>query len=166
MIPQERFWIGTTRFDNKTFKENVDWRKKHNWKGCIYGVDKYMSTHPLASPPNALIYVLEMNNEINKIMGIGLIRNKINHDHKALINLTDRHYNRYIYNSNYRIDASKFSEKQNKFIQILEIMVFKGYKHLKRGNGITLLKWNRFLNDEIRGKFVYFFKYLFSQKPT
>lgn len=46
MIPQERFWIGTTRFDNKTFKENVDWRTKHNWKGCIYGVDKYMSTHP------------------------------------------------------------------------------------------------------------------------
>ena len=31
-----------------------------------------------------------------------------------------------------------FHKKQKKFIQILEIMVFKGYKHLKRGmNYIT-----------------------------
>ena len=61
MLKNERFWIGTTRFNNKTFNENKDWRAKHEWKGCIYGVDKYMSTHPKASPPNGLIYVLEMN---------------------------------------------------------------------------------------------------------
>jgi hypothetical protein len=161
MLKNERFWIGTTRFNNKTFNENKDWRAKHNWKGCIYGVDKYMSTHPKASPPNGLIYVLEMNNETNKIMGIGIVRNKINHDDKALINFTDRHYNKYIYHSKYRIDSSEFTELQKKYIDILEIILFKGQDHFKRGNGITILKWKSLLNDEIMGKFVRFFRGLF-----
>jgi len=158
----ERFWIGTTRFNNKTFEENKDWKEKHKWKGCIYGVDKYMSTHPKASAPNGLIYVLEMNNDINKIMGIGLVRNKINHDDKALINFTDRHYNKYIYHSAYRIDASEFTEKQKKYIEILEIIVFKGYRHFKRGNGITIIKWNRFKTDVTKSKFISFFRNLFN----
>jgi len=164
MSSKESFWIGTTRFNNKTFKENEDWRIKHNWKGCIYGVDKYMSTHPLASPANGLIYVLEMNNDINKIMGIGLVRNKINHDDKALINFTDRHYNKYIYHSAYRIDASEFTENHKKYIEILELIAFKGYGHFKRGNGITIIKWNRLQTDEIKGKFVKFFRNLFKNQ--
>ena len=40
----EKFYIGTTRFTNETFKENSDWRKKHKWKGCIYGLNKKMPT--------------------------------------------------------------------------------------------------------------------------
>jgi len=30
----ERVYIGTTRFNNFTYKENNDWREKHKWKGC------------------------------------------------------------------------------------------------------------------------------------
>ena len=45
------------------------------WKGCVYGCNKKM---PLAVPHLALVYVIEMNNDTNKIMGIGLVRNYIN----------------------------------------------------------------------------------------
>ena len=62
--PGEKFYIGTTRFSAKTFDENKKWRTKHNWVGCCYGVNKKVSP---TIPPNALIYVLEMNNDTNTI---------------------------------------------------------------------------------------------------
>ena len=65
----EKFYIGTTRFNNLTYNENVEWRRKHQWDGCIYGCNKKM---PRCVPHMSLIFVLEMNNDTNKIMGIGL----------------------------------------------------------------------------------------------
>ena len=57
MKADEKFYIGTTRFTNDTYKENREWREKHDWKGCIYGLNKRM---PQSVPKDALIYVLEM----------------------------------------------------------------------------------------------------------
>ena len=152
------FYIGTTRFNTFTFEENKKWREKHTHNGCIYPTNKRIAE---SIRLNSLVFVLEMNNDINKIMGIGLVRNKINHDDKALINFTDRHYNKYIYHSAYRIDASEFTEKQKKYIEILELIAFKGYRHFKRGNGITIIKWERFKTDETKSKFISFFRKLF-----
>ena len=67
MDKNERFWIGTTRFTNYTYKENQDWRERFKWKGCIYGLNKKL---PLTVPHLGLVFVLEMNNDQNKIMGI------------------------------------------------------------------------------------------------
>ena len=50
----EKFYIGTIRFTNETFKENSEWRKKHKWKGCIYGLNKKM---PTTVPYMALVFV-------------------------------------------------------------------------------------------------------------
>ena len=36
----EKFYIGTTRFTTSTYAENKAWRDKHNWRGCIYGLNK------------------------------------------------------------------------------------------------------------------------------
>lgn len=36
----EKFYIGTTRFTTSTYAENKEWRDNHNWKGCIYGLNK------------------------------------------------------------------------------------------------------------------------------
>ena len=105
MADDERFYIGTTRFSNNTWKENTEWREKHKWKGCIYGLNKRM---PHTVPKNALIYVLEMNNDKNEIEGIGLIRNYINYKYRANIYKSDTNYNRFIYNSNYHIDKKKY----------------------------------------------------------
>ena len=134
----ERVYIGTTRFNNVTFEENIKWRKKHNWKGCIYGCSKKM---PISVPTLALVYVIEMNNDINKIMGIGVVRNYINMEYSTCIYRSNTNYNRYIYNSSVRKDRSELNEK---LLLALELMVFKGYEHFKRGHGITMIPWKRF----------------------
>ncbi len=152
---EEDFYIGTTRFTNETFKENENWREKHNWKGCIYGLNK---KNPLTLGSKALIYVIEMNNDTNHIEGIGLIRNYINKDYKACIYYSDTNYNRYIYNSNLRIDKKDF--KHPKTIELLERMIFYGSGHYKRGRGITIIDWNR-LHPKIIKILKLFFSKLF-----
>lgn len=136
----EKFYIGTTRFTNATYKENLEWRERFKWKGCIYGCNKKM---PLVVPYMAVVYVIEMNNDTNKIMGIGLIRNYINHKYKMCIYKSDTNYNRYVYNSACRKDRSEINEK---LLCALELIVFKGSGHFKRGQGITTIPWKRFAN--------------------
>ena len=152
----EKFYIGTTRFNNRTFQENIEWRKKHNWRGCMYGTNKRIAK---TIPNKALIFVIEMNNDTNSIEGIGLIRNFINPDYKSCIYKSDRNYNRYIYNSGYRKNITEINSK--KVIEMLELILFYGYGHYKRGIGITTIKWSRF--DELATKvLIRFFSELFN----
>ena len=159
LLSQEHFYIGTTRFTNKTFQENKEWRKKNNWEGCIYGVNKRIS-HSVAHriPKNALIPVIEMNNNTNKIEGIGLIRNYINYKYKTTIYKTNEFVdcNRYIYNSNKRIDIKNI--KYKKMIEVLEQILFYGSNHYKRGRGITILNWNKFDENLARILRIFFTK--------
>ena len=130
------FYISTTRFTNETYNENKTWRERNNWKGCVYAVPIEIA---ITIPQLSKIFVLEMNNSINKIMGIGLIRNKVRYDLKYKIH-RDNNYNRYIYRSYYRIEREKCDPK---YLLLLEKMVFKGKAHLKRGYGFTTIpiKW-------------------------
>ena len=66
--------ICVTRFDNKTFEENKIWKQKNNEIGCIYGSPIKITEKIL---PEQQILVLEMNNSINKIQGIGIIKNEL-----------------------------------------------------------------------------------------
>lgn len=123
--------IATTRFNRVTFNENKTWRENHKWEGGIYNT-------PLMTKisPEKVIFILEMNNDENKIEGIGLIRSRIWYDKYYKI-YSDGNYNRYTYKSQYRIDRSELSREDSKTVWILEQLVFTGYKHLKRGQGIT-----------------------------
>jgi hypothetical protein len=134
----ERFYIGSTRFTNYTYKENSEWRERFKWKGCVYGCNKKM---PLTVPHLALVYVIEMNNDTNKIMGIGLVRNYINLKYEMCIYKSDTNYNRYVYNSAHRKDRSEINKK---LLCALELILFKGSGHFKRGQGITTIPWKRF----------------------
>jgi hypothetical protein len=99
---------------------------------------------PLIVPHLALVYVIEMNNDTNKIMGIGLVRNYINLKYEVCIykrRWKGNNYNRYIYNSAHRKDRSEINKK---LLCALELIVFKGYGHFKRGPGITTIPWKRF----------------------
>jgi hypothetical protein len=78
------------------------------------------------------IYVIEMNNETNKIIGIGLIKNKIIPKHHKIY--SDNNYNRYTYYGKKRINASDFDDK---VLYELEQRLFKGKNHLKRSQGIV-----------------------------
>lgn len=139
--------VGVTRFNNKTWDENCDYRDKNDIVGCCYGTPVLLQTD---IPIGALLYVLEMNNEKNKIMGIGLIRNHNRCDKRYII-YSDGNYNRYNYKSDYRIDRSEFKDKNETLLVLMELLVFKGYTHMKRGHGIQLIKKKKY--KEIEKKF-------------
>ena len=63
--------IGTVRFNSDTWVENKLWRSENNWNGCVYGLDKQI---PDKVPYGSSIYIIEMNNTTNQIMGIGKIK--------------------------------------------------------------------------------------------
>lgn len=85
-------------------------------------------------PPDVLLGVLEMNNDINRILGIGLIHNKTRP--KTWV-YEQGNYNRNTYFGTRRIDRSEMTEAEEKIMELLDAYCFKGNGHLKRGQGIT-----------------------------
>ena len=88
-------------------------------------------------------FVLEMNNEINKVMGIGVIKNKIS---KRKVKIySNPYFNRYCYEGNkfiklYDIENNKsLLEKEiyDNFIELFEKIIFYGKGHMKRGQSMT-----------------------------
>jgi hypothetical protein len=121
--------LAVTHFNNTTLLENERWRETNNYCGCIYNSPvSIKETIMLFSK----IYVIEMNNETNKIIGIGLIKNKIIPKHHKIY--SDNNYNRYTYYGKKRINASDFDDK---VLYELEQRLFKGKNHLKRSQGIV-----------------------------
>jgi|TARA_X000000368_G_C22745468_1_gene585866 hypothetical protein len=139
---QHEFLIGTVRFNNKTYIENLKWKQRKEYNGCAYGLDKPLSNK---IPSGKYIYIVEMNNEINKIMGIGKIKNIIIHSNRSRMYNEDR-LNNYIYKSKDFISRLKIIETQPKgelVLKFLENLLFRGSKHFKRGQGCVILPWNR-----------------------
>ena len=127
--------LATTRFNTDTWNENKRWRGRNQWNGCVYGTpvriaDKYT--------PNIYMFILEMHNDKNKIKGIGLIRNAlvIGEYHNIY---SDGNYNRFTYKSKHRIDRRELAKEDKYVIRVLDALVFKGARHLKRGQGINVV---------------------------
>ena len=125
--------ISTTRFNNETWDENYKWREKNKCAGCAYGLMKPISEE---IGLNTYMIVLEMNNDKNKIMGFGFIQNMTNPKHNIKI-YSKQKFCYYTYHSPYRIDRNELLSRENIIIEILEVLVFYGKGHLKRGQGIT-----------------------------
>jgi len=121
----------TSRFSNETWNENVRYRLKREIS-CIY-----CSPCPIASfvPDNSILFVLEMNNDTNKLMGVGMVRNSPKYNMNRVYN--NGSYNRYSYVGPERIDRKNMSEEENTVFIALEYLCFKGNKHMKRGYGLT-----------------------------
>ena len=143
------FYICVTRFNIETWRENNNWKVSNNYSGCIYNTPVYIKNIiPLEMP----VYIIEMNNDTNEIMGIGKIYNKVYTDKKYNI-YNDNNYNRYIYKSSFRLDKKDFDESLKEIIRNLEKLLFTGKTHLKRGHGIqivsdTLKKLDNFSFDK------------------
>ena len=73
-----------------------------------------------------------MNNEINKVIGIGLIKNRIYPKQNKIY--SDNNYNRYTYLGKKWIDYSLIDTET---LECLEERLFKGKRHLKRSQGIA-----------------------------
>jgi hypothetical protein len=125
--------IASTRFNNYTWNENLNYRNKIHHDGCIYGCPQSISTK---IPEESLLYIFEMNNSLNRIEGIGVIKNKIYYDNYYKI-YSDGNYNRFVYRSNYRIDREHLEVNYPDILTLFELLLFKGKTHLKRGFGIT-----------------------------
>ena len=139
-------YLASTRFNAETWKQNKSWRENNDYNGCIYGSPVRIKDDV---PIGANIIILEMQNDINKIAGIGLIKNNLALERRYKI-YEWGNYNRYTYNGELRIDRSSCTEAEEKVMRILDQLMFKGSRHLKRGSGITCLPgWivhNRHIN--------------------
>jgi len=155
------FYIACTRFNKLTYKENLDYRNK-NKEDVIYGAAlKIRNIYSAGS----LIFVAEMNNETNKIEGIGLIKNSLVSDKRHKI-YENNEYNRYIYRGKYWLSRNQIENLDNEIIEILDNILFKGKSHLKFRTGITILTeklfthWNyelRTLKNKIKYLFIDYF---------
>jgi hypothetical protein len=143
--------IVTSRFNNSTWEENCSFRDKHKEVACIYGSPQQMTEK---IPLNSLVFVVEMNNSTNKIEGIGLIRNLLNHEKKIRVYQTGN-YNRYTYQGNFRIDRCTIEFVCPQILQILEKLVFTGKTHLKRGAGFTRIPEKLYKHHKILENYNY-----------
>ena len=157
------FYLACTRFNNDTYAENTNYRNKHN-EIAIYGTTlKIRNIYNVGT----LIFIVEMNNEQNKIEGIGLIKNLLVCDKRYKIYDNDE-YNRYIYRGKYWLSRSQINNVNEKIIEIFENILFKGKSHLKCRMGITIITeklfvhWNydlQILKNMVKYVFISYFKY-------
>jgi hypothetical protein len=129
---RNRHSLVTTRFTTETWNQNrkfID-SMKNKYK-CVYCAPCPMAKRIV---PESIVFVLEMNNDTNEIMGIGMIQNKPNQGKKIY---SDNNYNRCTYFGKYRIDRKEMNQDENNVIIWLEKQCFYGRTHLKRGQGIT-----------------------------
>lgn len=150
---KHRFYLATTRFNRETWKQNESYRHDIGHRGCMYGTPLKIASR---IPNESFMFILEMMNlpknhkeGPGKIMGIGYLKNRIYYREKHNI-YKDRNYNRYNYNSPYRINREQMKEFDPDMFAILEEMVFCGYSHLKRGQGITCVPAKKLEDKELR----------------
>jgi len=122
----------TTRFNNITAAENKQFRERKWQNGCIYGTSVMVSKR---INPNAKLFVLEMNNDMNKIIGVGLVLNKPIFNKYKIYN--ENSYNRYSYIGKKRISREDMTEEEEIIMKIFDILCFSGTNHTKRGHGMT-----------------------------
>ena len=160
------FYLACTRFNNATYAENINYRNKHN-ENVIYGTTlQIRHIYDLGIQ----IFVVEMNNEENKIEGIGLIKNLLVCDKRHKIYENDE-YNRYIYKGKYWLSRSQINNVNEKITEMFENALFKGKSHLKCRMGITIITqklfvhWNydlQIVKNMVKHVFLGYFKYKYN----
>jgi len=156
--------IVTIRFNNETWTSNNNYRIKKNIK-CIYATPFRLTSN---IEINSYVYVIEMNNSNNQIIGIGLIKNKIQTNKYYKVQ-NDKNFNRYIYIGNHHIPREIILNFNPQLVFILEEILFKGKTHSKRGSGLTkipekILKFDICKNIDIKNEIKELFIYIFREK--
>ena len=125
-------YLASTRFNNKTLEENEKYIQNNNIDGVIYGCPlKINNKYPLG----CFIFVIEMNNDKNEIIGISMIKNSLVFNIKNVNNLNiyeNQNKNRFIYKGKIKIKREFILRKNPQLVSILDNILFKGKGHLKR----------------------------------
>jgi hypothetical protein len=124
------FTLMTTRFNNETWSELSQYRIESKIP-CVYS-----SSTPIAQsiPIDSIVFVLEMNNEINRIMGIGMVRNRIIYNRYRIFE--DEKLNKFSYIGKSRIDRIDMTEEEEILMKVFDKLCFLGQRHQKRMIGI------------------------------
>jgi len=128
---QQHKFLLTSRFNTHTWNENEAYRKRTGKIGCVYCSPDPVSRH---IPSESIMFILEMNNDTNKILGIGMVRNSPTHN--KLCVYQEGNYNRYIFIGNMRISRDDMTQEEEQIMKVFDILCFKGNKHMKRGQGL------------------------------
>lgn len=126
--------ITCTIFNNETLAQHEIWMKKHNRTGCSYGTPLQNSPRIF---PRERMFVLEMNNDTNRVVGVGMLNNTPSPKRYRVYD--DHSYNRYLYEGEHRILVSQMTIVERTVIWIMEQLLFYGSGHMKRNQGISLV---------------------------
>ena len=140
------FSVVTVRFNTQTLETNYAYRKKRSFQ-CMYCSPQELSPKISYNTP---VFVIEMNNSLNKIEGIGLIKNKPATERYYKVHY-DGNNNRYIYIGDYFLDRETIERNNTLLITVLDEILFKGKTHSKRGCGLTLLPEKILKSDICQG---------------
>ncbi len=154
-------YILTSRFNNSTYMENHNYRQHHNNIGCIYCSPSRVSDE---IPLERIMFVLEMNNDTNKIVGIGMVRNH-EYINKYMV-YQNSNYNRYVYVGKHRIDRCEMTKEENTIMQALDILCFTGNTHMKRGQGLRQFPLSMVYNIKQIVDLVSFINDMFKKRLT
>jgi hypothetical protein len=128
---QFRNFLLTSRFNDETWYENNAYRQKHKNFGCVYCSPELISRQ---IPQDAIMFILEMNNDTNEIMGIGMVKNRpIVSKYKVY---SHGNYNRYVFVGKHRISRDEMDEQELLVMKVFDILCFTGNRHMKRGQGL------------------------------
>jgi hypothetical protein len=140
--------IYTTRFTSDTYYQNMRFKETIGWNGALYST---MLTFPV-NTPDKLLFVLDMNNTTNKIVGIGLVRNVLAKDQDVNI-YANPGFNNYVYKSTYYIPLMHLychgdgsgegkGDDENLWLKYIEdefeSRLFYGKSHSKRGGSFMV----------------------------
>ena len=130
-----KIYVLTTRYNNATLLANRTFLEKSGKYKCVYSSPSEISDK---IPTGSKCVVLEMNNDTNQIIGIGLIE-KTECKKKLWIQEWGN-YNRVHYTGYFRMDRSVLDNdiRETTIMKLLDILCFKGSGHLKRGKGLTM----------------------------
>lgn len=126
------FSVVTDRYNDETWDASIRYRVRKKL-ACIYAPPYKLAENIDINSP---VFVIEMNNSKNQIMGIGLIKNKLVTD-KVYKVQEDSNHNRYIYIGEYHISREILDYYNPQLVYVLDQILFKGYTHSKRGSGLT-----------------------------
>ncbi len=96
---------------------------------------------PQAFPLDSAVFVLEMNNDENKIMGIGMFHNREDVSYRSISMYNDINNNRYLYLGCWRIDVEDMDAEEKEIIRFLEGICFHGKSHLKIGMYLAIVRF-------------------------
>jgi hypothetical protein len=117
------YYLASTRFTLTTYAENKAYRENHAIE-VIYGSPVIIK--PLKEQL-CMLFVLEMNNEKNRLEGIGLIKNKMVCDKRHKI-YSQLEYNRFIYKGHYYVSRMELEEANKSIVETCDLILFLATK--------------------------------------